>query len=76
MREFLCSALTAALLLTSALPTFAASSVNMEESDFTAITEEFAGGMSTEPTAFATRQEAAKMIFGLLTAYVDFGREC
>ncbi len=37
MKKFLCSILTAALLLASAMPTFAAETVNMGESDFTTI---------------------------------------
>ena len=50
MKKILCSVLTAALLLTSALPCFAAaSSVNMRESDFTTIMNEFSAGMPADP---------------------------
>ncbi len=50
MKKFLCSILTAALLLTSAMPTFAAAeSVNMRESDFTTIMNEFSNGMPDDP---------------------------
>lgn len=49
MKKFLCSILTAALLLTSAMPTFAAESVNMRESDFATIMNEFSNGMPDDP---------------------------
>lgn len=46
MKKFLCSILTMALLLASAIPTFAAAeSVNMRESDFATIMNEFSNGM-------------------------------
>lgn len=49
MKKFLCSILAAALLLTSAMPAFATESVNMRESDFTTIMNEFADGMPGDP---------------------------
>lgn len=46
MKKFLCSILTVALLLASAMPTLAAAeSVNMRESDFATMMDEFANGM-------------------------------
>ena len=50
MKKFLCSILTVALLLTSAMPAFAAvESVNMRENDFATIMNEFSNGMPDDP---------------------------